>query len=67
MAYFIRISLLKDLGEIKINLNNVSVVSLKKENNLKTVVIYFMDNADIKLVEGKHILDAKKTYDKFPC
>jgi hypothetical protein len=67
MAYFIRISLLKDLGEIKINLNNVSAVSLKEENNLKIVVISFVDNADIKLIEGKHILDAKKTFDKFPC
>jgi hypothetical protein len=67
MAYFIRISLLKDLGEIKINLNNVSAVSLKEENNLKIVVISFVDNSDIKLIEGKHILDAKKTFDKFPC
>jgi hypothetical protein len=66
MAY-IRINLLKDLGEIKINLNNVTAVSLKKENNLKMVVISFVNNSDIKLVEGKHILDAKKTYDKFPC
>ncbi len=66
MAY-IRINLLKDLGEIKINLNNVTAVSLKKENNLKMVVISFVNNSDIKLIEGKHILDAKKTYDKFPC
>lgn len=67
MAHFIRISLLKDLGEIKINLNNVIAISLKKEDNLKTVVISFVDNSDIKLIEGKNILDAKKTYDKFPC
>ena len=67
MAYFIRINLLKDLGEIKINLNNVTDVSLKKENNIKTVVISFVNSSDIKLIEGKHILDAKKTYDKFPC
>jgi len=67
MAYFIRINLLKDLGEIKINLNNITAVSLEKEDNLKTVVISFVNNSDIKLVEGKHILDAKKTYDKFPC
>lgn len=66
MAY-IRISLLKDLGEIKVNLSNVTAVSLKKENNLKTVVISFVNNSNIKLIEGKHILDAKKTYDKFPC
>ena len=66
MAY-IRINLLKDLGEIKINLSNVTAVSLKKENNLKMVVISFVNNSDIKLIEGKHILDAKKTYDKFPC
>lgn len=66
MAY-IRINLLKDLGEIKINLSNVTAVSLKKENNLKMVVISFVNNSDIKLIEGKHIFDAKKTYDKFPC
>jgi hypothetical protein len=64
---YIRINLLKDLGEIKINLSNVTAVSLKKENNLKMVVISFVNNSDIKLIEGKHILDAKKTYDKFPC
>ena len=66
MAYFIRISLLKDLGEIKINLNNVTAVSLEEEDNLKAVVISFVNNSDIKLIEDIHILDAKKTFDKFP-
>lgn len=67
MAHFIRIPLLENLGEMKINLNNVTAISLNKgEDNRKMVIISFVDGNDIKLIEDIHILDANKTYERFP-
>jgi len=67
MAHFIKISLLENLGEIKINLDNVTAISLNKgEDNRKMVVISFINGSDIKLIEDIHVLDANKTYERFP-
>ena len=68
MAHFIRIDLLEDLGQMKININNVTAVSLDiGEDGRKRVTISFNDNSDIGLIENIHILDANYVFNKFPC
>ena len=67
MTHFIRISLLENLGEMKINLYNVTAISFNKgEDNRITVIISFINGNVIKLIEDIHILDANKTYERFP-
>lgn len=67
MAHFIRISLLKDLGEVKINLDKISTVRLYKDKEgKKTIDITFINGNTKFFKEGYSILDAEKLFDKFP-
>ena len=67
MAYFIRIKLLDDLGEMKINLDKVTTVSISKgDDNRKCINIHYDNDYDAILVEGISIKDAEQTFKKFP-
>lgn len=64
---FIRIPLLKDLGEVKINLDKISTVRLYKDKEGKKTIDITFINGDTKFFkEGYSILDAEKLFDKFP-
>ena len=67
MAHFIRIPLLKDLGEVKINLDKISTVRLYKDKEGKKTIDITFTNGNTKFFkEGYSILDAEKLFDKFP-
>lgn len=69
MAHFVRIDLLENLGQMKINIDNVIAVSLSTgEDGRKKVTISFTDNSfSMELIENIHIQDANFTYNRFPC
>ena len=67
MAHFIRIELLGDLGEIKINLDNVNAVSRYKKEGKNIIEITFINGTTKLLQEGVTILDVEKVFNKFPC
>jgi len=68
MACFKRIELLGDLGEMKINLDNIISVSYYTDlqQNKKVVSIICRNGSVTDLVEGVHILDAEAVFNKFP-
>ena len=68
MAYFKRIELLGDLGELKINLDNIISVGCYTDlqQNKKVVSIICSNGNVTDLVEGVHILDAEAVFNKFP-
>ena len=68
MAHFIKIEFLDDLGEMKINLDKVTTVSINKgDDNRKCINIHYDNGYDAILVEGISIKDAEQTFKKFPC